>query len=1012
MHKSSYFPLRTILGDAIPVEKNTNVRQIFQSQESRNFNIQYDIALKNSISDTFTDSHYYNFLPIFDLNGTTFYPGEGMNTLPIPPRPHPFADDAKVLSFFALSKKKVTSTDISRKLSTSFSIQLAESVLIGGICFAGFPYLYNSREKIKKSEENSSNFGLPREVRLTCLGASIADETGASNSFEFLDAEISATRQEIISDSGFNFLCVDPTLTNFLTVHFSDYPKIFKSIKFDTNKKKFITEEYYGFIIPYFYIFEYKEKTRYRPHVSAGLLSSKSTNRVSPSNINFNYGFIDYKHTEKEPAGTNGNYFDFTSASVFGQQRDYIIRDEIYTGGKSKGNIKTRMTECFISQKIRPDKNVTLYIEQGEEYERCVAGLKIYLPFVPETALKQDVDKIVQLMQEFFPGIPFIADEIENTPREDLEDFLRTVLKIPRQIDFCENVGLRIFEIDPAEGISPISVPLDSKYATLLAEMEIDRLSEITLAIFLEGIKFVRPSNSRYFAVELTNLDNKPGQIVVKKLKLIQSAHVSIHPRAAKSQQIQNLNFRIIGADLAEDYALLGDEGFNFSIERLVAGERKSVLFRANSILDLLHTGAARIFNNVRRRAVEFEKSEVYPTYENDFIKYLVQGEYEIDGGYSFGPNYEERYTESRIEGWRRSETGHEVAGKTNWIGRKKPSSFKNINNAETRTHVELLSPQESVNEWKSNAFIGNAIYQIRQGPISQAKQAFENNGNLPFLGPNQILVPTYKNVRLYSGFGSVWKGIIDSNAQTNSSKHKNTLMIKGIKSVTSSPFGVNALTAEFFDFLDAITQLDPQNLTDPTNMVNVLSEAGDFAQLLGAAAFTQGKIFGLSAANSLSVGLNIQPVGIGVSFSASTSGGLLLPSYTYVNSFGTQGSITKQANRTGYAYSQFLNNSYDEGDNLTQIKAGEMKRIVTRKEVPKTDKHRIKGGEVMWQGELVDIITGTIPLNLALPATSTKIHFRTSDDSIRVRFGSGVGKSVAVDFWFDITEEIVRDDY
>ena len=88
------------------------------------------------------------------------------------------------------------------------------------------------------------------------------------------------------------------------------------------------------------------------------------------------------------------------------------------------------------------------------------------------------------------------------------------------------------------------------------------------------------------------------------------------------------------------------------------------------------------------------------------------------------------------------------------------------------------------------------------------------------------------------------------------------------------------------------------------------------------------------------------------------------------------------------------------------------MKRLVTRKEVPGTDQQRVKGAEVMWQGELADIITGSIALNFTLPATSSKIHFRTSDDSLRVRFGSGVGKSLSVDFWFDLTEEIVKDDY
>jgi len=142
-----------------------------------------------------------------------------MDTLPLP-LPRPFNDNDNVVSFFAISKKKAT-TDVSRKLSARFSITLPEKFLLGGICFGGFPYLPYSRPKMQLKGENSSNFGLPREVRLTCLGGT-ADEKDSSFAFDFLDAEISATKQDIVSHAGFHFLGIDPTLTNVLTVHFSD----------------------------------------------------------------------------------------------------------------------------------------------------------------------------------------------------------------------------------------------------------------------------------------------------------------------------------------------------------------------------------------------------------------------------------------------------------------------------------------------------------------------------------------------------------------------------------------------------------------------------------------------------------------------------------------------------------------------------------------------------------------------------------------------------------------------
>ena len=90
----------------------------------------------------------------------------------------------------------------------------------------------------------------------------------------------------------------------------------------------------------------------------------------------------------------------------------------------------------------------------------------------------------------------------------------------------------------------------------------------------------------------------------------------------------------------------------------------------------------------------------------------------------------------------------------------------------------------------------------------------------------------------------------------------------------------------------------------------------------------------------------------------------------------------------------------------------GRQNRIVTHKEVPGTDVQRVRGAEVLWQGEAVDILSGAIPLNFMLPATADKNPARTFDDSFRIRFGSGVGSSVSVDVWFDIVEELIRDDH
>lgn len=960
MYQNSIFPLRTIVGNAIPIGKNS-IRKVFESKESGALAMQYDFNLKASIVDTKTDPHYAHYLPTFVINGTTISPGEGMDTLPLPSNPRPFGNDAQVISCFALSKKKATK-DVSRKLSARFTLQLPDNFLVGGICFGGFPYLFCSQLQTLSQGVNSANFGLPREVRLTCAGAKTADPKDTSLSFEFLDSDISATKQEIVSNSGFHFLCIDPTLTNVLTVHFSDYPIILTKAEFDTVAKKLSVTEHYGFIIPYFSIFEYKEKTRYRPIVSTGLLGTTTNNSVEKHPF---ANSIDYKHVT--PRSGKTNYFDFTAASIFGQQRTYTIRNEVYDGKKPKGKVKEEFKECFISLKVKPEKNVVLYIEQGEEYERCVAGLKIFLPFIPEVALKEDVEQISAGIKEFYPDSPDIATLIENAPREDLEKALRRFLKIPKDIDFCEKIGIRVYEIDPPEGVSPLEVPLESKYATLLAEKEIDQLPEISLALFLEGVKFVRPSNSRFFAIELTNLDDKPGQFVVKGMKLVQSAHVSVHPRAARSQQVRTLNFRIIGPNLAEDYALLGNEGFNFSIERFVAGERKNVLFRANSLMDLLHTGAAKIFSNARRRAIEFEKSEIYPAFENDSFKYLVPGEFDVDVGVKFKPNYEKRYSESKLEGWRRSETGHDVEGKTDWKGIKQPGEFENFGNQELRTHTKHIYPR-----LRDDA--GNRTpFSFMRGWFNGLKGELITSG----ISDNEDLIPNPGASPLTAGFEDIWLGLV-------------VPPIMGLKQLSSSPYGL----IQFSKLNKFLKNPNPEDLLDL-----IANHANPHALPL---------VGGISGSVNYNAGVSLVFASLGFGASLGVN---WFPMLYHQATFGDQGLITKQASKSGYSYSQFLNNSYDEGKGYTEIEGGEMKRVITRKEVPNTDRQRVKGAEVMWQGELSDIITGSIPLNFTLPATAGKMHFRTSDDSLRVRFGSGVGKSISVDFWFDLTEEVIRDD-
>ena len=301
-------------------------------------------------------------------------------------------------------------------------------------------------------------------------------------------------------------------------------------------------EERYGFVIPYFYVFEYQEKTRYQAVVPAGLLGAMRVAGSEPQHtIDVSTGnaagyprvvrtishsnLVEYSNRREE------SYADFTGASMFGQQRTYRTNATISNrqGTSSTPEGPRQVSECFISDPVEPRGKVILYLQQAEDFDRCVAGLKAFFPFVPEVDLAGDLAGLTEQLSALFPNIDLTR--LARMPKENVEAALKMLLRLPSGIDFCEKIGIRIYELDPLDGVSPLLVPLDSKHATLLADRQIDELSEIGLAMFLEGIKFNRPSHAKYFAIELTNLDDKRGQFVIKRLALIQSAHVSIHPR-------------------------------------------------------------------------------------------------------------------------------------------------------------------------------------------------------------------------------------------------------------------------------------------------------------------------------------------------------------------------------------------------------------------------------------------------------------------------------------------------
>jgi hypothetical protein len=990
MYQTAFYPLRTVVGAAVEVagKKMPKIDIVEESAESQKLEMQFDFERRYSLAETEANPRYRSYLPVFELPGAE--PATGMDTLPRPV-PFPFEVNTPVTSLFALSKT-LKSADVSRKLSVKLHIKLSQEALVGGICYGGFPYL---PYRIMETGESSSNFGLPREVRLTCLGGSFHFDIQAiqatstrSKIRDFIDAESSVTKQDIISHSGLHFLCTDPTRTDSLILHLSDFPSILTKVRTAGR-----IEEKYGFIIPYFYVFEYQEKTRYEAVVPAGLLGAMrtpDTNRViidTSNNPPPGYArvvqAISDSHLVDHSRRRGMAYMDFTSTSMFGQQREYPA---------AKGH--REVSECFVSDPVQPGGKVILYIQQAEDFDRCIAGLKAFFPFVPEVGLAEDLAALTDQLSAFFPNIDLTL--LAGVPRENLEVALRAILRLPDGVDFCERIGIRVYELDPLDGVSPLLVPLDSKHATLLADQQIDELSEIGLAMFLEGIKFIRPSHAKYFAIELTNLDDKKGQIVIKRLALIQSAHVSVHPRASRTQQVKVLNFRIIGANLAEDYAALGNEGFNFSIERFVAGERKSVLFRANSLLDLLHTGAAKIFSNTRRRAVEFEMVENYREIKGKAEQYQIK---RFDRDDFSRINFENRETDNNSTSWRSNESGRDIT----WdLGKGNPNfqRFENFSGTETRSRNQqvssLLDPTFS------------EILTLRN-QLQRLVSTMPTGGLLELATASDMIFRNHINTNTYAG---IWKPF-----QRFGLNQHSLPALPGYQTLNIPPFYLSIM-----DSLNAVLSTLTLDFDSIDFGMNLQIRSAAIDNLIARLALVNGLSVGLSGGMGASLSeaavVAAAAAGVPIPIIPSVSGGASLSVNSNLTSAlrtstnGAVGSIIQSGQEVKYSLNQTKQLGFDNNILHTEANEAEQKRVVTRRELLGRDKERVRGAEVMWQGELVDIITGSIPLDFTLSATASKMYHRTADESLRVRFGSGVGKSISVDFWFDMVEEVIHDDY
>lgn len=455
-------------------------------------------------------------------SSAAYAPGGGVAAFPAPvDLPLASAMLTPGTLFSIVARGPDASRDVSRELwfEVEFTIIKPHRVpgipVIGGICYSGYPYL---PYYITPQGENSANFSLPREIRVAW---SSQEQTA------FLDDEAAITQQESASHSGVHILATGPVAASHVRVRFADFPRFIQDFRTEDGAATLV--ESFGVYLPFLFFFAYQEDVRFRPRVPGGLLGAvqvpakgrhtylAALNAHShPLASDVTGVAADYVVTTDDPRA----FFPLSGASIFGQRRQYQLQ---LPGETSAGN----HTESFVSQALDRGDQVRLFIAQGEEHNRCLAGLTGTLT-APD------------LVSQFTGG-------------------QRT------------KVDAKVYELDPIEGVSPVNLatdPATDKYAKL-----IHHTRELPADAERLACRFVRPVVARYLAIVFTSLDR--GHVALDNLELVQSAHVMLASRISRTQRVRSLNFRVIGANLGGDYARLGEQGFTFTIEHLVAGSVK-----------------------------------------------------------------------------------------------------------------------------------------------------------------------------------------------------------------------------------------------------------------------------------------------------------------------------------------------------------------------------------------------------------------------------------------------------
>ena len=241
--------------------------------------------------------------------------------------------------------------DISRKLWVEIELILSSRTnqAVGGILFSGLPYV---PYQVTARGEVTSNFGLPREIRVSW---SNSDEAG------FLDAESSLTEQSVTSHSGPHILATGPVRTDRLRLRLSDFPRFFRELDLAADSPRLV--EFWGFVIPLLHVFGHTEKTRYRPSVPGGLVATAVAAPDAPT-PGASVGDM--------VGGSTGSTYWMTSAA------------SLFRPARTLPSGSAALPDIFVSRRVPPGQQLRIYFEQTEEYERCLAGLRLNFGSFPD----------------------------------------------------------------------------------------------------------------------------------------------------------------------------------------------------------------------------------------------------------------------------------------------------------------------------------------------------------------------------------------------------------------------------------------------------------------------------------------------------------------------------------------------------------------------------------------------------------------------------------------------------